>query len=52
VERAVVVLREVFDYDDSEITGAAGKDETHCLQILRRARQHIGEMRPRFHAPQ
>jgi RNA polymerase sigma-70 factor (ECF subfamily) len=49
-ERAVLLLREVFDYDYSEIACTIGKDEANCRQILRRARQHIAEMRPRFKA--
>jgi RNA polymerase sigma-70 factor, ECF subfamily len=50
VERAVFVLREVFDYEYAEIAETVGKDEANCRQILRRARQHIDEIRPRFHA--
>jgi RNA polymerase sigma-70 factor (ECF subfamily) len=50
IERAVFLLREVFDYDYSEIARTVGKDEANCRQILRRARQHIEEMRPRFQA--
>jgi RNA polymerase sigma-70 factor (ECF subfamily) len=50
VERAVFLLREVFDYDYAEIAGTVGKDEANCRQILRRARQHIDELRPRFRA--
>jgi len=48
VERAVFLLREVFDYEYSEIGQMVGKDEANCRQILRRARQHISEVRPRF----
>ncbi len=50
VERAVFLLREVFDYDYSEIARAVGKDEANCRQILRRARQHLEDLRPRFKA--
>ena len=50
VERAVFLLREVFDYEYSEIAETVGKDEANCRQILRRARQHIAELRPRFQA--
>jgi RNA polymerase sigma-70 factor (ECF subfamily) len=49
-ERAVLLLRDVFDYDYAEIAGTIGKDEANCRQILRRAREHIAEMRPRFQA--
>jgi RNA polymerase sigma-70 factor, ECF subfamily len=50
VERAVFLLREVFDYDYGEISRMLGQSEANCRQILRRARQHISEMRPRFPA--
>lgn len=50
VERAVFLLREVFDYDYTEIGPIVGKDEANCRQILRRARQHMAEVRPRFKA--
>jgi RNA polymerase sigma-70 factor (ECF subfamily) len=50
VERAVFLLREVFEHEYSEIAQTVGKDEANCRQILRRARQHIAENRPRFNA--
>ena len=49
-ERAVFLLREVFDYDYSEIGAIVDQSEANCRQILRRARQHVAEMRPRFKA--
>lgn len=49
-ERAVFLLREVFDFDYSKIAEVLGKDEANCRQILRRARQHMAELRPRFEA--
>ncbi len=48
VERAVLVLREVFDYEYSEIAAILDQSEPNCRQILRRARRHIKESRPRF----
>jgi RNA polymerase sigma-70 factor (ECF subfamily) len=51
VERAVFLLREVFEYEYSEIASALGQSEANCRQILRRARQHVGVMRPRFRTP-
>jgi RNA polymerase sigma-70 factor (ECF subfamily) len=51
VERAVFLLREVFEYDYSEIASVLGQTEANCRQILRRARQHVGAMRPRFRTP-
>ncbi len=50
VERAVFVLREVFDYEYSEIASILQQHEPSCRQILRRARQHIKEDRARFNA--
>lgn len=48
VERAVLLLRDVFDYDYAEIADILGQHEPNCRQILRRARQHITHNRPRF----
>jgi RNA polymerase sigma-70 factor (ECF subfamily) len=50
VERAVFLLREVFEYEYSEIATVLDQSETNCRQILRRARQHVSAMRPRFKA--
>lgn len=47
-ERAVFLLREVFDYEYSEITEIVGRDEAACRQLLSRAKKHISERRPRF----
>lgn len=48
MERATLLLREVFDYEYSEIAAILDQSEANCRQILRRARQHIKEPRPRF----
>ncbi len=48
VERAVLLLRDVFDYDYAEIAGILGKSEANCRQILRRARQSLTRRRARF----
>ena len=48
VERAVFLLREVFDYDYDEISRLVGKSEANCRQIARRARQSVAARRPRF----
>jgi len=48
VERAVFLLREVFDCDYPEIALTLGKDEANCRQILRRAHGHVANVRPRF----
>jgi RNA polymerase sigma-70 factor, ECF subfamily len=48
VERAVFLLREVFDYDYEEISHIVEKSEANCRQIARRARQSVAARRPRF----
>ncbi len=48
VERAVFLLREVFDYDYAEVSRTVGKSETNCRQISRRARLSVAAHRPRF----
>jgi RNA polymerase sigma-70 factor (ECF subfamily) len=50
VERAVFLLREIFDHRYSEIAATLGLSEANCRQILRRARQHVRALRPRFRA--
>jgi RNA polymerase sigma-70 factor (ECF subfamily) len=50
VERAVFLLREVFDYDYGEIATFLGKSETACRQAFSRARKHPADHRPRFPA--
>jgi RNA polymerase sigma-70 factor (ECF subfamily) len=50
VERAVFLLRDIFDYDYSQVAEIVGKSEANCRQILTRARQRIEERRPRFEA--
>lgn len=50
MERAVFLLREVFEYDYSEISTVLDQSEANCRQVLRRARQHVNAMRPRFEA--
>jgi RNA polymerase sigma-70 factor, ECF subfamily len=47
-ERAVFLLREVFDYDYEEISRLVGKSEANCRQIARRARDSVAARRPRF----
>jgi RNA polymerase sigma-70 factor (ECF subfamily) len=48
VERAVFLLREVFDYGYGEIAEIVGKSEDNCRQIFTRARKHVETERPRF----
>jgi len=52
MERAALLLRDVFDYEYSEIARILDQNEVNCRQILRRARQHIKAERSRFDAPQ
>lgn len=47
-ERAVFLLREVFDYSYDEVASVVEKTPSSCRQIARRARTHIQENRPRF----
>ncbi|MFF0017741.1 RNA polymerase sigma-70 factor [Streptomyces sp. NPDC005374] len=46
-ERAVFVLREVFDLPYGEIAEATGKSVAAVRQIARRARDHVAARRPR-----
>jgi RNA polymerase sigma-70 factor, ECF subfamily len=52
VERAVFLLREVFDYGYGEIARIVERTEDNCRQLYVRARRHIDEGRPRFEASQ
>jgi RNA polymerase sigma-70 factor (ECF subfamily) len=48
VERAVFLLREVFQYEYAEIAAILGKQEAACRQLFSRANRHIAARRPRF----
>lgn len=48
VERAVFLLREVFDYPYDEVGRIVGKSPENCRQILARAHAHVREGRRRF----
>jgi RNA polymerase sigma-70 factor (ECF subfamily) len=50
LERAVFLLREVFDYDYAEIAQITERNETACRQLFSRAKKHISTHRPRFPA--
>jgi RNA polymerase sigma-70 factor (ECF subfamily) len=50
LERAVFVLREVFDFGFPEIASAVGRSEAACRQLAVRARRHMDAGRPRFEA--
>ena len=47
-ERAVFVLREVFDMSYGEIAGAIGKSAATVRQIALRARDHVAARQPRM----
>jgi RNA polymerase sigma-70 factor (TIGR02957 family) len=49
-ERAVFVLREVFDFGYDEIAAAVDKTPAAVRQIASRARAHVAERRPRAEA--
>ena len=50
VERAVFLLRDVFDYEYEEIAHVVGKSEENCRQIAVRARRQVEAKKPRFEA--
>jgi RNA polymerase sigma-70 factor (ECF subfamily) len=50
IERAVFLLRQVFDYEYAEIATIVQKSEENCRQIMRRARQHLGMHRALYQA--
>jgi RNA polymerase sigma-70 factor, ECF subfamily len=47
-ERAVLILRDVFDFGFDEIAGIVGKSEDNCRQIAVRARRRVEDGKPRF----
>jgi RNA polymerase sigma-70 factor (ECF subfamily) len=49
-QRAVLLLRDVFDYSYAEIATIVDKSEGNVRQLATRARRHVEEGRPRFHA--
>jgi RNA polymerase sigma-70 factor, ECF subfamily len=49
-ERAVFLLREVFELEFDEIARSVGKSEANTRQILTRARRRLREPQPRFTA--
>jgi len=54
IERAVLVLREAFDFEYAEIAGILDKTEVACRQILSRAKRKLGNRASQpvpFHPP-
>jgi RNA polymerase sigma-70 factor, ECF subfamily len=52
VERAVFLLREVFEYEYDDISAVVGQSAVNCRQIMKRAHKHVDVMRPRFQVPE
>jgi RNA polymerase sigma-70 factor, ECF subfamily len=50
IERAVFLLREVFEYDYAEIAAILDKSEVACRQSFSRAKKHLADHQPRFPA--
>ncbi|MBZ0309344.1 MAG: RNA polymerase sigma-70 factor, partial [Anaerolineae bacterium] len=50
VERAVFLLRKVFDYDYADISRMLGKEEAACRQMVSRAQQRLNAEKARFTA--
>ncbi|MEU0392652.1 RNA polymerase sigma-70 factor [Streptomyces sp. NPDC006208] len=48
LERAVFVLKEVFDFSHAEIAQAVERSEVAVRQAAHRAREHVRARRPRF----
>src|ERR1041385_3004970 len=48
VERAVLLLHEVVDFDHAAIARIVEKSEAGCRQILARAKRHLAAPEPRF----
>ncbi|XVU27804.1 RNA polymerase sigma-70 factor [Actinoplanes sp. CA-054009] len=49
-QRAAFLLREVFDYPYAEVAGIIGADIDSARHMVAKARAHIQERRPRYHA--
>jgi len=48
-ERAVFLLREVFEYSFAEVADVLGGTPAGCRQMFHRAKERVAERRPRFH---
>jgi RNA polymerase sigma-70 factor, ECF subfamily len=48
MERAIWLLRDVFDYRYAEIAAIVGKTEANCRRYYHRAKQFLSERRPRY----
>ena len=52
IERAVLLLHDVFDFEYAEIARIVDKTEPNCRQLLGRAKKHLGAAEARFDADQ
>ena len=50
IERAVLLLHDVFDFDYAEIARIVDKSEANCRQLLSRAKKHVVADEARFDA--
>jgi RNA polymerase sigma-70 factor, ECF subfamily len=48
LERAVILLHDVFDADYAAVAATLGRSEAACRQLAVRARDHVRDARPRF----
>jgi RNA polymerase sigma-70 factor (ECF subfamily) len=48
-ERAVFLLREVFDHEYDEIAAMLDITPANCRQLFHRAKLHLADRRPRYH---
>jgi RNA polymerase sigma-70 factor (ECF subfamily) len=50
IERAVLLLHDVFDFDHAEVARIVDKSEANCRQLLARAKKHVVADEARFDA--
>jgi RNA polymerase sigma-70 factor (ECF subfamily) len=48
IERAIFLLRDVFDYPYAEIAKIVDKSEANCRQYYHRAKQYLSDRQPRY----
>jgi RNA polymerase sigma-70 factor (ECF subfamily) len=51
LERAALLLHDVFDFSFKEVAGALGRSQAACRQLAARARAHVRAARPRGATP-
>ncbi len=51
MERAVFLLREIFDYDYADIATFVGRKEAACRQLFSRAKKHLAESQQHVSVP-